>query len=231
MLKGRVVKPLPYLLPLLCLVPRAAHAQYFLGGGFDIANPTGEFRSYANFGGGFHADGGWVSSFLPLRAGARIGFLDYRVDMPDLPPNVRMTQMKPGADIDTGLSGSIWSGDLFLRLQPSRQFVEPYLEADFGGALFSHSVEYSHMLNDGRRETRYRADFLGGTYRFGLGLGIAFSFLRKHAQAGEVELGVRWLFGGDTRVAGPTSITHAWPPTHSRTDLLMFSLGGSFVSL
>jgi hypothetical protein len=207
----------------------ASPAEIQFGLSFSPALPRGEFHDLMSR----TVWGGAVSFAIrpsrgPLLIGTRLGFGAYDSDgweawlgltIPDILVDVRTTN-------------SVLAWDVFLRLQPERGFLRPYLDL-FAGL---HFLSTDTRIGDGDWDDDNSGDMnvnnaSDTAFAYGAGAGVMFPLIRFMHRDGrrvgslDLDLGVRYARGGRADYLVETGLTGVYDTLTSRTDLLTLSAG------
>jgi hypothetical protein len=122
----------PCLIGLLVWLLASAAASdtiHRLGGSFDLGYPQEQFRDNVDntgVGGGVFLSIGFPD--VPMSLGASLAFLQYGSESRTAPWSTTI----PDVFVDVNTSNDLLAGHLFLRLQPTHGFFQPYLEGLIG---------------------------------------------------------------------------------------------------
>jgi hypothetical protein len=197
-----------------------------VGGGFFVAQPVGEFRSYVNngFGGGGHV----LLRLEPhgiLALRGDVGYLIYghqtkRVSLPDA----------GRVQLDVTTSNNIVAYSVGPQLMVPSGPIRPYVNAAIGGAYFFTESSVGGSDNGGNfANTRNFGDNVAS---YGYGGGVFVPLAVRNALVG-IDLGARFIRNGHTRYLREGGITdlptggYAISPIESETNLVVYHLGVS----
>jgi hypothetical protein len=196
---------------------------------FSPALPRGEFHDLM----GRTVWGGALNFAIrpsrgPLLFGTRLGFGAYDTDRWDAWLGLTI----PDVLVDVRTTNSVLTWDVFLRLQPERGFLRPYLEL-FAGL---HFLSTDTRIGDGNWDDNNSGDMnvnnaSDTAFAYGAGAGVMFPLIgfmhRDGRRVGslELDLGVRFARGGRADYLVETGLTGIYDTLRSRTDLLTLSAG------
>jgi hypothetical protein len=196
---------------------------------FSPALPRGEFHDLM----GWTVWGGALNFAIrpsrgPLLFGTRLGFGAYDTDRWDAWLGLTI----PDVLVDVRTTNSVLTWDVFLRLQPERGFLRPYLEL-FAGL---HFLSTDTRIGDGNWDDNNSGDMnvnnaSDTAFAYGAGAGVMFPLIgfmhRDGRRVGslELDLGVRFARGGRADYLVETGLTGIYDTLRSRTDLLTLSAG------
>jgi hypothetical protein len=211
--------------------------KFQAGGHFLLGFPKGEFKKNVD-GNGLGGDFSFAYRFprTPLSAGISFGFLVYghesRVE--SLSPSI------PDLLVEVGTTNSILLCHMFLRLQPERGIVRPYLDG-LAGLNYLTTDTSIDDLNDGDEGGHLSSNNYNDlAFSYGVGGGAMVSVLRvvrgdrdHRIFSMDLDVGVRYLKGGEAEYLKKGSIRREdgvvyYDVSSSRTDLLKAYIGLSF---
>ncbi|MFC1800312.1 hypothetical protein ACFL2Z_05360 [Candidatus Eisenbacteria bacterium] len=216
-----------------------------LGASFDLGYPQDEFRDNVDntgIGGGLFVLVG--SSGFPAAIGASVDFMQYGSEEREAPWSATI----PDVFVDVSTTNDLVAGHLFVRLQPSTGFFQPYLEGLLGFEYLWTSTSVSDQGVGGEEiaSTKHISDL---AFSYGGGAGLLFRVWKPSEEMvsdaavqdeDDVEmksvgvfLDARFMRGSEADYLKEGSITVEngkveYDVRRSRTDLLVFRLGVSF---
>jgi hypothetical protein len=201
---------------------------------FRTAFPQGEFnRHVKNNGFGLGGHAGVMIPNSPVMIGADLGFMIYGYESRNEP----FSSTIPDVTVDVETSNNIFTGHLFLRLQPPQNTIRPYFDALFGFNYFftQTSIKDEDGSGEDIASTTNLDDF---ALSYGVGGGIQIRVYHDPYETKElssvfIDIGVRYLTGGEAEYLKKGSIEIVDQKVMkdiitSRTDLLHFQLGVGF---
>ena len=221
------------LMGLLCSTTAMAQVQPKGNVNFIVGVPTGEFAdNLDNPGFGIDLTGGIALTPAPVMIGINAGFLIYGLESRDEP----FSSTIPDVTVEVRTTNNIAFGHLFLRLQPHKGQLQPYLDALFGFKyLFTQTSVNSEQSNESIA-TSVNYDDTAASY--GVGAGIDFTVYSKYGERSRplniaIHLGARYLLGGSADYVKNGAIRREEggvfvDVSRSRTDLIIPMLGASF---
>ena len=142
-------------------------ASFQAGGNFTLGFPQNEFKeNIDNL--GYGGTGFFAYRFpqSPLLIGASASFLIYGRETREEPFSTTI----PDVSVDVTTTNSIIMGHLFLRLQPPRGSILPYLDGLFGFNYLSTRTTIENQAND--EEVASSTNFDDITFSYGAGGGL-----------------------------------------------------------
>jgi len=220
------------LLSLLLAAPAgAASAEFQLGLAFSPALPRGEFHDVL----GRTIWGGTIlfafrPSGSPVLFGTSLGFGAYGTDRWES----WLGLTDPDVLVDVRTTNAVLAWNLFLRLQPERGFLRPYLDLFAGLHVLTTDTRVGEgdSDDDGDFGVNNSSDT---AFAYGAGAGLQLPILRFVQQDGrrmfsiDLDLGVRYAKGGRADYLVKTEEPGVFDSMTSRTDLLTFTAGLAFV--
>ncbi len=167
----------------------------------------------------------------PLLLGTSLGYGVYDSDRWD----AWLGLTDPDVLVDMRTTNSLLTWNVFLRLQPERGFLRPYLDL-FAGLHFL-STDTRIGSGDQDREGGGGLDINNSSdtaFAFGAGAGLMLPIIRFVHRDGriagglELDLGVRYAWGGRADYLVESGVTGIYDTLTSRTDTLTLSAGLTF---
>ncbi len=156
----------------LVLAASAAGSQPVarFGGSFDLGFPQEGFRDNVDndgYGGGFYIMG-WVPG-TPIVGRLSSDIMQYGSENRTAPWSTTI----PDIFVDVSTSNNLAAGHLFLRLQPTRGFIQPYVEGLVGFHYLWTTTSVRDQGSDSEEiaSTKHLSDF---TFSYGVGAGLMF---------------------------------------------------------
>lgn len=208
---------------------QAAAGEFQIGLAFTPLLPQGEFDDMLGktiWGGTLSF--AWRPSRSPFFIGTSLGFGVYGTDSWE----TWLGLTDPDVIVDLRTTNAFLAWDIFLRLQPERGFLRPYLDL-FAGL---HVLSTDTRINDGDSDDDVSGSLSVNVtsdtaFAFGAGAGVMFPIVRfihrdgRTAAAIDVDLGVRYRRGGPADYLRKTPEPGIYDPLRSRTDLLALQAG------
>jgi hypothetical protein len=204
-------------------------SRFQLGGDFVVAQPKGEFARNIDEGFGFNGTGMFrldPKGFLNLRAD--IGGVQYGSETFQIP----FHPLTGRVDLDVETTNSIAWGSIGGQLQIPDGWIRPYANASIAYTHFSTESALRGTNDDYEYASTTNQSDGSRAWIFGGGLVIPFG--SKYALGG-LNLGARYYYGGDAEYLREGDITDnpdgtvTLNPQRSKTDLVLWQLGVSFV--
>ncbi|HWL40824.1 MAG TPA: outer membrane beta-barrel protein [Gemmatimonadaceae bacterium] len=204
-------------------------SRFQLGGDFVVAQPKGELADNIDNGFGFNGTGMFrldPKGFLSLRAdigGVQYGRETFRVPFHPLTGRV---------DLDVETTNTIAWGGIGGHLQIPDGWIRPYANASIAYTHFSTESALKGTNDDYEYASTTNQSDGSRAWIFGGGLVIPFG--SKYALGG-LNLGARYYYGGNAEYLREGDIidnpdgTVTLDPRNSKTDLVLWQLGVSFV--
>jgi len=226
------------LIILLSLAVASAFSQdrFQAGGHFMLGYPQGGFGENVEntgLGGNFYFSYRFPRSFLS--AGISFGFLIYGSERRAEPLSLTI----PDLIVDVRTTNSILLCHLFLRLQPPRGRIRPYLDGLVGLNYLTTDTSI-HEYNDWDDDHISSNNFNDLALSYGMGGGVMVSLVDfRRAGSGrrvltlDLDIGVRYLKGGEAEYLKKGSVHRedgivTYDVYRSRTDLLKVNIGFTF---
>lgn len=198
-----------------------------------VGLPQGAFQENVDdVGFGLSAFGGLGLGQTPVTLGLELGGMIYGYDSRDeiLSPNI------PEVTVDVATTNNIVMGHFVLRLQPPTGTVRPYLDGLVGFKYFFTETRIDSERDYDDRPIAASTNFDDGAASYGAGGGLDIRVYdgplgdERHPVALSVNLGVRYLFGGEAEYLREGSIRRdgdrvTYEVERSETDLLIPQLG------
>ena len=217
---------------LLTVPPYAAASEFQFSLAFSPALPMGQFQDVLD-----KTVWGGTLSFAfrptgsPVMIGTSLGFGAYETDHWE----TWLGLTDPDVLVDMRTTNGLLSWNVFLRIQPERGFLRPYIDL-FAGL---HNLRTDTTVEEGDSDD-IDGDFSinnasDTAFAFGAGAGIQFPLLRFVRQDGrrafsiELDLAARYAKGGRAEYLIETDEYGVFDGRRSRTDLLTLSAGLSFI--
>ncbi|MBN2029425.1 hypothetical protein JW824_04205 [bacterium] len=211
-------------------------ASFQAGGNFTLGFPQNEFKNNIDnigYGGtGFFA---YRFPQSPLLVGASACFLVYGRETREEPFSLTI----PDVFVDVTTTNSIIMGHLFLRLQPPRGSILPYLDGLFGFNYLSTRTTIENQANN--EEVASSTNFDDITFSYGVGGGLMIRVFqptqddlkKNELQAVYVDLGIRYIKSGEAEYLKKGSILIengkvTYDISKSATDLVTGHIGVVF---
>lgn len=237
MKKSRVL--IPSILSIL-LLATAGHGQMLFqaGGNLTLGFPQGEFDENVETI-GIGGTGFFAVNFpqSPLAVGGSIGFLIYGRETEERP----FSQTIPDVYVDVTTTNNILQGHLFLRLQPPRGAILPYLDGLIGFNYLWTETSIEDQDTPGYDEIASTTQLRDITFCYGVGGGLMFRIYDAAAKANKrgdlkavyIDLGIRYLMGGEAEYLKEGSIEVEdgqvfYDISKSTTDILTAHIGVMF---
>jgi len=209
-----------------------AAGEFQFGLAFTPLLPQGEFHDALGktaWGGEFSF--AWRPSRSPVLIGTSLGFGIYDSDRWE----AWLGLTDPDVLVDVRTTNSILVWDIFVRLQPERGFLRPYLDLFGGLHLMSSDTRIEEGDSDddvsGSLSVNVASD---AAFAFGAGAGLMFPIVKfvhrdgRTAAGLEMDLGVRYSRGGPAEYLRETDEPGIYDFLKSRTDLLVLKAGLTF---
>jgi hypothetical protein len=165
------------------------------GGSLTLVLPRGEFRDNLD-GAGFGLTGYFAYRFpqSPVLIGASFGFSIYGSE-------TYKERLIPGVPVwvDVTTTNALINGHLFLRLQPERGSVQPYVDGLLGLNFFSTDTRIDGEYMD--EAIASSNNLMDAAHSYGFGCGLLFRVWQSPREVQNkttvfVDLGMRYLKGG-----------------------------------
>lgn len=195
----------------------------YVGGGVVLAQPTGDFANYVDFGGGLAGHGVWTPGGGPFGLRLDANFLIYGSE-------TRRYQLVPLIDVDVTTNNQIVGLQLGPELAFGPRAFRPYVLGQGGFSYFAttSSVEGSGSGSPFAETTNFD-DF---TWAASLGGGVRIKLSDRRSLV-TLDLGVRYVLNGRAQYlregsivitsGGDVTIT----PIESETNLMIYHIGVS----
>lgn len=203
---------------------------------FLVGFPVGEFGdSVDETGFGVNLDGGYRPGRGPVVIGARAGFMTYGNASRREPFNPNI----PEVTIRVETSNNLALGHAYLRLQPPRGSIRPYVDGLVGFTyLWTESRVESERFDE---EIAASTNFDDTVFSFGVGYGLHILLGKPHDEASRrairgvfLEVGGEYIRGGEARYLKKGSVRRVGDPPRlvfevfeSRTDLATLKVGAA----
>lgn len=214
-----------------------AGERFQAGGFFMMGTPQNDFRDFVQrgaYGGNFYFAHRLGRS--PVLLGAGFGFMFYGWNEREVP----FSQTVPDVFVDVVTMNYVLRGHVFLRMQPSRGRLRPYLDALLG---LNHLRTDTRVEDDGwdNQEAIASTNWIQDTavsYGMGGGLMIPLRYHSNRRGKGStgiyLDIGMRFLKGGRAEyMVENREIETGGAPLYdvvaSKTDLLTAHIGISFM--
>jgi hypothetical protein len=166
----------------------------------------------------------------PVSIGSSFSYLNYGRTRREEPISMTI----PEVFLDVVTTNNIYLGHIFLRLQPSRGSLRPYLDGYFGfhGLSTNTSLRSQGIDNEDIASDNISRD-ITPSYGAGAGLMIRVYEARRERFAVDIELGARYLKGGEADYMREDSIWldytgYIYDIYRSHTDLVTAQIGICF---
>lgn len=209
-----------------------AQGQGEAGLTFIVGSPQGEFSSQVKATGfGLSGFGGVrVGRNSPLLVGLDLGILIYGHERRNEPFSLTI----PDVTVDVVTNNNIFLGHFLLRLQPPRGKVRPYFDGLFGLKYLFTDTRIENEGFTGSEPIAISTNFDDVALSYGVGGGLSIALFRGGSRRGTVslDLGVRYLIGGEAEYLKEGSIqrvdgTVTYTIFQSETNLLETRVGAS----
>ena len=208
----------------------AAPPEFQFGLAFNPALPQGGFHDVLGrtiWGGSFQF--AFRPSGSPVLLGTSLGFGIYGFDSWQDWPGI----LDPDVLVDIRTTNAVLAWNVFLRLQPARGLIRPYLDVFAGLHLLTTDTRIGDGNDDGSGgfSVNNAADT---AFACGAGAGVMLPVVRfvhrdgRPAAAINLDLGARYAFGGRADYLVKTDRHGVFDERTSRTDLLILNAGLSF---
>jgi hypothetical protein len=146
-----------------------------IGANFDLGYPQEEFRDNVDntgLGGGMFLTIGFPD--LPVQIGVSADVMEYGRESREAPWSTTI----PDIFVDVETTNDIVAAHLFLRLQPSSGFFQPYAEGLIGFHYLSTSTSVSDQDEESETiaSTKHLSDFV---FSYGAGAGVMFEVWKR----------------------------------------------------
>ena len=146
-----------------------------IGANFDLGYPQEEFRDNVDntgLGGGMFLTVGLPN--LPVQIGASADVMEYGRESRQAPWSTTI----PDVFVDVETTNDIVAAHLFVRLQPSSGFFQPYVEGLIGFHYLSTSTSVSDQDEESETiaSTKHLSDFV---FSYGAGAGVMFEVWKR----------------------------------------------------
>jgi hypothetical protein len=208
-----------------------AQAQNFQGGlGFIVGAPQGEFKDNLDATGyGVTGHIGYSPKSQPFMVGLELGFMNYGSETRTEPFSTTI----PDVYVNVTTSNNLVLTHLFLRAQPSKGIIRPYVEGLIGVSYFFTETKIENK-NHGGEEIASNTNQDDATFSGGGGLGAMIQVYSKHSEQKNLEVlldfRARYLAGGEAEYLKKGSIRReegrvVYDINKSKTNLLTFQFG------
>lgn len=208
---------------------RSGPSRFQVGGDFVVSQPKGELANNIDNGFGFNGTGMFrldPKGFLNLRAD--VGGVQYGRETFEIPYSPFTGRI--ALDLET--TNSIAWGAIGGQLQIPDGWFRPYANASIAYTHFSTSSSLTGSDDDYEYATTTNQS--DGSRAWIFGGGVVIPFGSKYALGG-LNLGARYYYGGNATYLNEGDIIDnpdgsvTLNPRHSKTDLVLWQLGVSFV--
>ena len=210
----------------------AAPAEFQFSLAFSPALPTGSFHDALDM----TVWGGSLSfafrpSGSPVLIGTSLVFGAYDTDHWE----AWLGLTDPDVLVDVRTTNGLLAWNLFLRFQPERGFLRPYLDLFAGLHVLTTTTQIGEGDSDDADGDFYVNNASDTVFSFGAGAGLQFPLLRFINQEGrrvfsiDLDLGARYARGGEAYYLVEAGGEGAFDSRTSRTDMLTLSAGLTFV--
>jgi hypothetical protein len=212
---------------LTCSLP----AQNFQGGlGFIIGAPQGEFKDNLDATGyGVTGHIGYSPKTQPFMVGVEFGYLNYGSETRTEPFSTTI----PDVFVDVTTTNNLVLTHLFLRTQPTKGAIRPYLEGLIGFSYFFTETKIENKNREGE-EIASNTNQDDATLSGGGGVGAMVQVYSKETEKSKIEVlldfSTRYLLGGEAEYLKKGSIRResgrvVYDINKSKTNLLAFQFG------
>lgn len=223
---------LPAILVFLLSIPSAAGAQVIPEAsiGLTFGLPSGEFKNEVSAVGiGLTFTGGVQLPRSPIFLGGDLGFLIYGYDSRREPFSTTV----PDVTVRVITTNNIFLGDLFIRLQPDRSWIRPYLAGIVGFRYFFTETQIKNVWPADQDPIAETVNLGDVALAYGYGIGCSFTLWQGDRDRGDkegpsgvqLEVGVRYMLGGEAEYMKKDSISRdsgvvTYDIVRSKTDLI-----------
>ncbi len=212
-------------------LPLSGQTHYLGGGSFTMVIPQNEFsENVDNWGFGFTGYFAYNFPSTPLYIGASFGFSIYGSQ------TTREPLITPLVMVEVTTTNSLINGHAFLRLQPPRGDVRPYVDGLVGFNFLSTDTRISD--EDDYEEIASSNNFRDITYSYGVGGGFMIKVWKSPDGSVSnpvtlfLDLGIRYLRGGEAEYLKEGSIDIVgndviFDVSKSTTDMITAHIGVS----
>ena len=212
---------------LTCSLP----AQNFQGGlGFIVGAPQGEFKDNLDATGyGITGHIGYSPKTQPLMIGVEVGYMNYGSETRTEPFSTTI----PDVYVNVTTTNNLVLTHLFLRAQPTKGTIRPYLEGLVGFSYFFTETKIENKNHSGE-EIASNTNQDDATLSGGGGLGAMVQVYSKDKDNRKIEVlldfRTRYLIGGEAEYLKKGSIRResnrvVYDINKSKTNLLTFQFG------
>jgi hypothetical protein len=212
---------------LTCSLP----AQNFQGGlGFIVGAPQGEFKDNLDATGfGITGHIGYSPKTQPVMIGVEFGYMNYGSETRTEPFSTTI----PDVFVNVTTTNNLVLTHLFLRAQPAKGAIRPYLEGLVGVSYFFTETKIENK-NHGGEEIASNTNQDDATLSGGGGLGAMVQVYSKDKDNRKIEVlldfRTRYLLGGEAEYLKKGSIRResnrvVYDINKSKTNLLTFQFG------
>jgi len=167
----------------------------------------------------------------PLELGLHFGFLNYGSETRREPFSTTI----PDVYVNVNTANSITYGHLFVRLRADIDILQPYLDGliGFGRFATTTSIESDYSGYDDDDDIASTTNFDDFAWSYGVGFGLNIEVIEGGAGRGFINLGGRYLLGGEAEYLLEGSIIETasgltYDVSRSETDLFMAQIGFSY---
>lgn len=208
-----------------------AAAQDFQGGlGFIVGAPQGEFKENVDATGyGVSGHIGYSPKAQPFMIGLELGYLNYGSETRTEPFSTTI----PDVFVNVTTTNNLVLTHLFLRAQPTKGTIRPYVEGLVGVSYFFTETKIENK-NRGGEEIASNTNQDDATFSGGGGLGAMIKVYGKVTERKSLEVlldfRTRYLLGGEAEYLKEGSIRResgrvVYDINKSKTNLLTFQFG------
>lgn len=187
------------IVPALVLLASVAGSEPVIriGGNFDLGYPQEEFRDNVDntgVGGGLFLAIG--STDVPVGIGASVDIMEYGRETREAPWSTTI----PDVFVDVETTNNLVAAHLFVRLQPSSGFFQPYAEGLIGLHYLSTSTSVSDQGEESEAiaSTKHLSDVV---FSYGAGAGVMFR-VWKPSDKSDPEEDLAWKDDPDEEIEG-----------------------------
>jgi hypothetical protein len=206
-------------------------AQNFQGGlGFIVGAPQGEFKNNLDATGyGITGHIGYSPKTQPLMIGIELGYMNYGSETRTEPFSTTI----PDVFVNVSTTNNLVLTHLFLRAQPTKGTIRPYLEGLVGVSYFFTETKIENK-NHGGEEIASNTNQDDATFSGGGGVGAMVKVYGKVTEKQTLEVlldfRTRYLLGGEAEYLKKGSIRRevgrvVYDINKSKTNLLTFQFG------
>ncbi len=199
---------------------------------FVLGFPMGELaENIDNLGFGFDFTGSVRMADSPLELGLHFGFLNYGSETRREPFSTTI----PDVYLNVHTNNHITYGHFFVRLRTDIDILQPYLDGliGFGQFATTTSIESDYSGYDDDDNIASTTNFDDFAWSYGVGFGVNIEVIEGGSGRGFINLGGRYLLGGEAEYLLEGSITETaagltYDVSRSETDMFMAQIGFTY---